>query len=79
VYDPAAQTVALTLARRINLHRGARLTVTGTGLDGVATASGILLDGRGTGQPGSDYVATVNRTTPVFQAPKSGKHGTRTR
>ena len=72
VYDPAARTVTLTLARRINLHRGLRLTIDGTGPNAVASVSGVLLDGQGNGRPGSDYVAVVSNANPIFQAAGRG-------
>jgi len=59
VYDPATRTVTLTTARRLNRHRSYQLTVTGTGAGGLADTRGNRLDGRGTGQPGSDLVTTV--------------------
>jgi hypothetical protein len=81
VYDPAARRVALTLAGRINLHPGVRLTVAGTGAAALATVSGTHLDGRGDGRPGSDYVAVVTTANPVFifkaRAPGTGGGGTR--
>jgi hypothetical protein len=58
-YDSAMQTVTLTPARRLNRHRSYQLTVKGTGPSGVADIHGNLLDGRGNGQPGSDFVTTV--------------------
>jgi hypothetical protein len=76
-YAPSARTVTLTVAGRINLHRGVQLTVAGSGASGLATVSGILLDGRGDGQPGSNYVAVVTTANPIFQAPKPGKRGAR--
>jgi Bacterial Ig-like domain (group 3)/Putative flagellar system-associated repeat len=72
VYDPAARTVTLTLARWINLHRGLRLTIDGTGPNAVASVSGVLLDGQGNGRPGSDYVAVVSNANRIFQAAGRG-------
>jgi uncharacterized repeat protein (TIGR01451 family) len=54
VYDVATRTVTLSPVHRLNLHRLFRLTVVGTGPSGVADASGYLLDGPSTGDPGGD-------------------------
>jgi uncharacterized repeat protein (TIGR01451 family) len=59
-YDPAARTVTLRPAHRLNLHRLFRLTVVGTGQSGVSDASGNLLDGQGNGDPGSNFVTIVS-------------------
>jgi hypothetical protein len=45
--------------RRLKSHRLYRLTVIGTGPSGVADTSGILLDGRKTGHPGSNFVTMI--------------------
>jgi uncharacterized repeat protein (TIGR01451 family) len=58
-YNPATNTVTLDPAVLINLHFRIRVTVRGTGPNGLTDASGILLDGAGTGHPGSDYVAAL--------------------
>jgi hypothetical protein len=36
------------------------LTVVGTPPGGLTNTSGIFLDGAGTGQPGSNYTATIS-------------------
>jgi hypothetical protein len=66
VYDSATQTVTLTPARRLNRHRVYQLTITGTGPSGVADTHGNLLDGRGNGEPGSDFVTTVTASNLVI-------------
>ncbi|SIO55552.1 hypothetical protein SAMN05444166_5109 [Singulisphaera sp. GP187] len=65
VYDPATQTVTLHPARRLNPRHTYRLTVRGTGPGGLASPTGVLLDGGGTGQPGSDFLGTIHRETLV--------------
>ena len=60
-YDAAAQTVTIRPIRRLPLRRTFMLTVVGTSPGGLTNTSGIFLDGAGTGQPGSDYTAIVNR------------------
>jgi hypothetical protein len=59
VYDLSTNTVTLTLVRPINMNLSYRLTVSGTGPQSIASASGILLDGSGTGPFGSDYVTQL--------------------
>ena len=60
-YDEALRAVTLATGRRLPLHLSYRLTVVGTPPGGVTSASGVPLDGSGTGQPGSDYEATFGR------------------
>ncbi len=73
VYDPATHTVTLRPNTRINLHHDYQLTVIGTGPGGVASASGMLLDGAGDGSPGSNYVATLNWKNVVLTPAESLK------
>jgi hypothetical protein len=61
-YDAATQTVLLTLAERLKKSSRYGLVVVGTGPTGVKDTSGLLLDGARTGEPGSDYSATVPNT-----------------
>jgi hypothetical protein len=56
IYDPVARTVKLHPAHRVYLFRHYRLRVNGSTPTGVAGATGLLLDGSGNGQPGSDYI-----------------------
>jgi hypothetical protein len=60
VYDPAARAVTLTPLHRLDLHRYYRLTASGTAPAGLRSVDGVLLDGSGRGQPGTDYVALVH-------------------
>jgi hypothetical protein len=66
VYDATNDTVTLHLARRINFHRRFRLTVYGEGPSGLADAQGVLLDGKSSGHPGSNYVTTIDRHNLVW-------------
>jgi len=61
VYDPAALTVTLRPAERLDIHNAYRLTVKGTGAGGLAVASGRPL--------GVDFSALVTRSTLVGPAP----------
>jgi hypothetical protein len=60
VYDPSTLTVTIKPAKRLNLHQTYRLTVVGVAPNGLADTNGVLLDGALTGQPGSNFVATVS-------------------
>ncbi|QDV35062.1 choice-of-anchor Q domain-containing protein [Tautonia plasticadhaerens] len=60
-YDEALRAVTLSPRRRLPLHGTYRLTVVGTPPGGLTSASGLPLDGAGTGRPGSDYEATFGR------------------
>jgi hypothetical protein len=66
VYDTSARTVALHPARRLNLHHRFRLTVIGTGPRGLTDTSGDLLDGRKSGDPGSNFVTIVTASDLVL-------------
>ena len=55
VYDPAANTVTLHPARRIDIHYRYKLIVDGTAPGGLTNTQGQLLDGTDSGEPGSDY------------------------
>ena len=61
VYDATTQRVALLPARRLLLRFHYQLTVNGSTPTGVSGTTGVLLDGKGNGQPGSDYVQTFGR------------------
>ena len=65
-YDDGDHTVTLHPARLLPLSSRSRLTVRGTGVKGLADNTDTLLDGKATGQPGSDYVAIVKRSNFVF-------------
>jgi hypothetical protein len=56
IYNPGNQTVTLTPARRLNLHHTYVITANGQAPDGLTNQYGVLLDGTGHGDPGSDFV-----------------------
>jgi hypothetical protein len=60
VHDPTTNTVTLQPNEKINLHHNYQLTVIGIGPGGVASVSGTPLDGAGDGDPGSNFVTTLN-------------------
>jgi hypothetical protein len=59
VYDPSGPAVTLLPRRRLSLRRLYQLTVIGTPPGGLAGPDGTFLDGSGSGQPGSDFTATL--------------------
>ena len=65
-YDPTTDTVTLHLSQRINFHRRYKLTVDGASPSGLTDSQGVLLDGKATGHPGSNYVTTVDRRDLVW-------------
>jgi hypothetical protein len=65
-YLPGVNAVVLSPAALLNIHRDYSLTVNGSTPGGVADIYGNLLDGAGTGQPGSDYVTTIDRALLVI-------------
>jgi len=73
IYDPSARTVTLLPIRGMNVHYRYGLTIHGTGPLGVAGATGSLLDGAGTGRPGSDYTASFGRES--LAGPARAYHG----
>ncbi len=54
VYEPARMTVTLHPEQRISIHHPYDMTVIGKGSSGLRNMQGQLLDGAGTGQPGSN-------------------------
>ena len=59
VYQPSTLTVTLHLAQRLDIHLVYTLTVVGIPPTGVRDTTGKLLDGAGTGHPGSNFVTEV--------------------
>jgi glucose/arabinose dehydrogenase len=57
-YDPRTHKVTLTALGRVNTKQVLKLTVIGTGPDGVAKVTGLLLAGS-RGRSGTNYVATI--------------------
>jgi uncharacterized repeat protein (TIGR01451 family) len=68
VYDAIAHTVTLRTAQRISIHRPFKLPVRGSGPDGLSDGANHLIDGQGTGQPGSDYATTLSWRNIVLPA-----------
>jgi hypothetical protein len=62
VYDPLTFTVTLHPATRLYLFQRYKLVVNGMAPAGLASPSGVLLDGQGNGTPGSDYVRIFGPT-----------------
>ncbi len=60
-YDAASQTVSVQPRLPLPLKWTYQLTVIGTPPGGLTTAVGDYLAGAGTGQPGTNYVATITR------------------
>lgn len=58
VYNAETGTISLILRHRLPAHRTYQITVNGDEETGVRGANGLLLDGAGTGNPGSDFVTT---------------------
>lgn len=61
LYDAAAHTVTLGLSQRLDLHRRYELTIDGMAPGGVSSPDGVLLDGAGTGRPGSNFATIFGR------------------
>ena len=74
-YDPASRTVVLTPARQLYLFGHYQLVVNGTSPTGVSDVYGNLLDGAGTGRPGSDYVRMFGPEVVVGQSHPAGPRG----
>ena len=69
IYDPSTFSVTLVPAGRLDIHNRYRLTVNGTSRTGVRNPSGLLLDEKATGEPGSNYVAEITWRTLDGPAP----------
>ncbi len=61
VYDATAHTVTLYPTHRVYLFARYHLLVNGSTPTGVTGDTGLLLDGKGNGQPGSDFVTTFGK------------------
>lgn len=59
VYAAASNTVTIQPIHRLPLQSVYQLTIRGTPTAGLTDNSGLFLDGVGTGQPGSDYIARI--------------------
>jgi hypothetical protein len=71
VYNGTSLTVTLFPAQRLDLHNRYRLTVNGTKPGRVTGVTGLALDGRNNGVPGSNYVAVITAKTLAGAAPTS--------
>ena len=67
--------MVLTPARQLYIFGHYQLVVTGTSPTGVSDVYGNLLDGAGTGRPGSDYVRVFGQEVLVGQSPPAGPRG----
>ena len=56
VYDPASLTVTLLPSQLLSLQVFYQLTVNGMPPSGLTSATGVPIDGAGTGTPGTDFV-----------------------
>jgi hypothetical protein len=65
VYDPAT----LFPTERLDIHNQYRLLVNGTAPFGLTGATGVPLDGKGDGKPGSDFEATISMSSLEGPAP----------
>ena len=70
IYNAPLRTVTLVPPRRLSLHKVYRLTVNGESPNGLTDAYGIFLDGAGTGQPGTDFVASFDGKILVIPTPR---------
>jgi streptogramin lyase len=61
VFNPTTNTVTLLPAERLPLQRLFQLTVNGVAPNGLTDTQGRLLDGNGSGTPGSNYVALISQ------------------
>jgi hypothetical protein len=71
-YNAAAQAVRLSFRRLLPLNRTYQITVRGTPPSGLTSQDGTPLGGRGASQPGTDYVATFDRS--AFVRPVAARH-----
>jgi hypothetical protein len=60
-YNPKSHSVTLTARSKVSLSPALGLLVFGASAGNLASASGKLLDGNDTGQPGGNYLALVTR------------------
>ncbi len=71
-YNTSNDTVTLTSARPIGLKLRTQLTVNGSTTGGVSNTAGVLLDGNGSGSPGSNYVTQIVGYGPVASVSAKG-------
>ena len=66
VYDPNTATVALVMARQLDVHKTYQITIRGTGAGAITTPSGNPLNASTANPSGADYVATIDAGTLAF-------------
>jgi IPT/TIG domain len=69
VYDPATLTVTLVPSELLSLHTFYQLTVNGATPNGLTSSTGIPLDGKGNGTPGTNFVSMFGGGILVGPAP----------
>jgi hypothetical protein len=72
-YDTVTNTVTLRPFHRLPLRGTYRLTIRGIPTTGLTGTDGLYLDGAGTGQEGTNYVATINRKSLVLPIQHQGR------
>jgi uncharacterized repeat protein (TIGR01451 family) len=75
VYNATTDSVTLQPAQLLPLRFHYKLVVNGSTPTGVASSSGVLLDGAGNGVPGSDYVRVFGREVLAGPNPMDSRHG----
>jgi len=58
-YDPSTDTVNLLFSGKPRFTQGGQLVVNAAGPDGIQSATGVSLDGNGTGTPGTDAILEI--------------------
>jgi IPT/TIG domain len=61
IYNSATDSVTLSLGQQLVLRKTYRLTVNGMASSGLTNPEGLLLDGAGTGVPGSNFVTSITQ------------------
>ena len=72
-YNAMTRAITLVPSQLLSLHRVYQITVNGMAPLGLTNTSGVLLDGRGNGQPGSNFVAKIDRKVAVLPRSKTAK------
>jgi hypothetical protein len=75
IYDAATNTVTLVPALRLNLHWTYDLSINGSTASGLTSPEGLLLDGAGTGVPGSNYMTRLAWKNLAGKANQLPTHG----
>jgi hypothetical protein len=78
-YDDVTHSVRLLPSKRLPLSRTYQLTINGTSPDGLTGTDGVFLGGAGRDRPGTNYVATFNRSALVVPTPIDRVHHARAR